>query len=102
MIKNLRNTNYNEIQNASRMVFRIILFSIFLFSCEKNVTLKLPDIKNQIVVEGYIFQDTNAYVFLTRNTPFFSEINSGQLQQYVVKGAKVTVSDGIMTDTMKE
>jgi len=80
-----------------------ILFGIIIIeSCEKNITLNLPVIQNQIVVEGYVFQDTFAYVLLSRNTPFFSQIDSSQLQQYIIRGAKVVISDGTITDTMKE
>jgi hypothetical protein len=82
----------------------IIAFAAWLFlpSCEKNITLDLPVAKSKIVVEGYVYQDTFPYVILTRNAPFFSTLDSSALQQYVVRGATVVVSDGITTDTMTE
>ncbi len=75
---------------------------LFLNSCEKDITLNLPDVKQQLVVEGYIYQDTNAYVFVTKSSPFFSELDSATVQTYVVRGAHITISDGTITDTMVE
>ena len=81
----------------------LIVAIIFLFSsCEKNITLNLPPIKDQIVVEGYVYQDTIPYVLLSRNASFFSQIDSSQLQQYIIKGADVTLSDGTVTEKMLE
>ncbi len=82
----------------------LILAAIILFlgSCEKNITINLPDVKQQLVVEGYIYEDTNAYLFLTKSSPFFSELDSATLQKYVVRGATIVLSDGFITDTMTE
>jgi hypothetical protein len=62
----------------------------------------MPSAETQIVVEGYISTDTFAYVLLTKNTPFFSTLDSSQLQQYIVHGAEIIVSDGMQSDTMVE
>jgi hypothetical protein len=86
-------------------VISVILFSIsvtLISSCEKNVTLDMPSAETKLVVEGYVYQDTFPYVVLTKNAPFFSSLYSSALHQYVVRGAKVIVSDGITTDTMTE
>ena len=80
----------------------IVTVLISVISCEKNITLNLPVAEPKLVVEGYIYQDTFPYVILTRNVPFFSTLDSSTLQEYVVKGATVIVSDGITTDTMIE
>jgi hypothetical protein len=81
----------------------IIVSSLLLVaSCEKNITLDLPVPKTQLVVEGYVFQDTFPYVILSRNSPFFATLDSSSLQNYIVRGATIIVSDGITTDTMTE
>lgn len=78
-----------------------ILF-LFMSSCEKNISINIPDSESKYVVEGYIFKDTNAYVFVTKSSPFFEELDSSKMQQYIVRGATVTISDGFSTDTMLE
>ena len=83
-----------------------LLFScavvMFFNACEKNITVNLPGVEQQLVVEGYIYEQTNAYVFVTKSSPFFSELDSSTLQQYVARGATITISDGFTTDTMVE
>src|SRR4051812_45874079 len=86
-------------------LFSIVFFGvsiILISSCEKNITLDLPMAGSKLVVEGYVYQDTFPYVILTKNAPFFSTLDSSALQQFVVRGAKIIVSDGITTDTMTE
>lgn len=72
---------------------------IFLFllgiSCEKEITVRLPQPQDQIVVEGYIENDLPPYVFLTKNSPYFGEFDVNELNKYFVSGAKITV----FTDT---
>jgi hypothetical protein len=86
---------------TNKLIGVILLICVFI-SCEKNITLDLPVAESKLVVEGYIFQDTFPYVILTRNIPFFSTLDSSTLQNYIVKGATIIVSDGITTDTMTE
>ncbi len=88
---------------AIRITFFLAIVAAFFFpSCEKNITLEMPVGESKIVVEGYVFQDSVPFVFLTRNAPFFSTLDSTALQQYIIRGARVIVSDGITTDTMTE
>lgn len=76
---------------------------VFSFSsCEKNISVNIPESESKIVVEGYVYKDTNAYLFLTRSSPFFAEMDSSTIRQYIVRGATVTISDGFTTDTMEE
>jgi len=75
---------------------------LFFYSCTTNITVDLPDPKEQIVIEGYIEQDAAPYVLLTRNSPFFGNIDLNDVEQYLVHDAIVTVTDGIATDTLKE
>jgi hypothetical protein len=80
----------------------IIAFIISITSCEKNITLDLPVAETKLVVEGYVYQDSIPFLFLTKNSPFFATLDSSALQQYIVRGAKITISDGFTTDTMQE
>ncbi len=81
--------------------FILFLFVLF-YSCTTDITVDLPDPVSKIVVEGVIEQDEAPYVFLTRNAPFFGSFDLNDFEQYLVRGAKVTVSDGNITDTLSE
>ena len=71
-----------------------------LYSCEKNITVDLPEVEQKIVVEGYIEPGEKAVVMLTRSASFFAPVDSASLISYLVANALVTVSDGITTDTL--
>ena len=87
-----------------KIFLNLIFVSVLLVisSCEKNISIHIPDVQQQLVVEGYVYEDTNAYVFLSRSSPFFSELDSSTVQKYIVRGATITISDGFTTDTMVE
>ena len=69
----------------------LLLFS----SCEREITVDLPQGNSHIVVEGYIENGTNPYVILTKDVPYFASINLSELQDLFIKGASVKVSDGV-------
>lgn len=69
-------------------------------SCEKDITVDLPDPDPKIMVEGYIFQGSRPFVMLSRNSPFFAPIDSAALANSIIYDAIVTVSDGVNTDTL--
>jgi hypothetical protein len=97
---NLRK-NISSIRNFIWLAGILSMF-LFMASCEKNISLDIPASESKVVVEGYIFEDTNAYVFLTKSSPFFAELDSSTIRQYIVRGATITISDGFTTDTMLE
>lgn len=88
-------------QSALAMTAAFIVISLF-YSCTTDITVDLPDPKEQIVIEGYIEQDEAPYVLLTKNSPFFGGFDLNDVEQYIVHDAIVTVSDGIVTDTLDE
>ncbi len=76
-------------------------FAALLFvSCEKNISIDLPSVPSQVVVEGHIETGQGAWVVLTRSSPYFAVIDTTALLNSIVKNALVTVSDGIHTDTL--
>jgi hypothetical protein len=83
-------------------VIGVPLLFIFMSSCEKDISINIPESESKIVVEGYIYEGTNAYLFLTKSSPFFNEIDSNVISKYIVRGATITISDGFTTDTMTE
>lgn len=76
-----------------------ILF-IGLISCEKNVTVKVPEGKEEIVVEGYIEPGQAPLVIISKTLPFFGEINTNDVIQNLITNATVIINDGSVTDTL--
>lgn len=88
--------------NKKNIALCSLLFAICLFviSCERDITVDLPEVEQKIVVEGYIEPGEKAVVILTRSASFFAPVDSASLLTYLVTNAFVTVSDGITTDTL--
>jgi hypothetical protein len=82
---------------------KLLFFSslIFLFySCSKEVTVDLPEPEKKIVVDGGITVGQPAEINLTWSTGYFDPIDSASLANYLITNATVTVSDGVLTDTL--
>lgn len=70
----------------------LLIILISLFSCESDDTIQ---VRPQLVVEGWIDSDGFPVVILTTTAPIDEHKQSiSSLEDYVVKWAKVTVSDG--------
>lgn len=80
----------------------IILSCALLVSCEKEVKINLSSGASKLVVDGQI--ETNGYPFvvLTKSIGYFSKIDLITLQNSVVHGAVVKVSDGAKTIQLRE
>ncbi len=78
--------------------FLIVL--ILFTSCEKEIEIELPDTPDKVVVEGYIEQDKNPFIIITRSTEFFGTLDFNTFSNLFVLDAIVTISDGIFTDTL--
>lgn len=72
-----------------------------MLACEREVTVDIPRPDEKIVVEGYIEQGEYAYVFLTKNAPYFEMVDSASVMEMIVTDAEVIVSDGDLTDTLQ-
>lgn len=81
----------------------VIISSIFIFfSCSKEIELHLPIPDAKYVVEGYIENDAYPVVVLTRNMPYFAPVDTSFLMDSLfVTNAFVTVSNGVVTDTLE-
>ena len=56
--------------------YLIVFFSLFLLSCQEEITLDLPQAQGKLVVEGYIEPGFPPYVILTNNQGYFDPINA--------------------------
>lgn len=74
--------------------FLFVLFSLAIICCNDDFNLNLLEPDDKIVVDGWIDNGQFAKVLLTRNSPYFSSIDSISIRALVLTKAKVTVSDG--------
>jgi hypothetical protein len=77
-----------------------LFFSIS--SCEKAIDIKLDETKSQLVVEATIENDKAPIVLLSSSLDYFSEISAEILSNSFIHDAKVFVSDGNITQQLKE
>ena len=63
-----------------------------------ELDIEAPD--DLIVVDGVIEQGRQARVFVTRNAPYFSSIDSAGLRDLVLSRAKVTLTDGDQSEIL--
>lgn len=70
----------------------IILFTFILLifnSCVDDITLDLPEVKQKVVVEGNIEQNSPPVVVLTRTTGYFKKADAKTLENLFVHNADV-------------
>ncbi|MBI4931973.1 MAG: DUF4249 family protein [Bacteroidetes bacterium] len=74
----------------------------FHSSCQKEITVDLPDSKEKICVEGKIEPELPPYVILTKNMPYFGQTDANTLQNIFLHNAIVIISNGTISDTLQE
>jgi len=79
--------------------FFILGALILLWGCQEEISVDLPPPPPEIIVEGFIENDSIPIVILTRNQAYFSAFNFNDLSEFFVRGAEVKVSTG--TDTIQ-
>jgi hypothetical protein len=81
----------------------ILLPGVLLFTaCEKSVSFKLDQTVPKLVVEATIENGQPPMVYLSKSFDYFSEINPVILANSLVHHADVYVSDGTLTQKLKE
>jgi hypothetical protein len=78
----------------------VAALALLVSACEKEIEVKLPEVEDKIVVEGWIEQDGYAQVVLTRNSPYFEPVDSAILATLLVSDAVVTLSDGVNSEQL--
>ena len=71
-------------------------------SCEKDITVDLPQGEDKTVIEGTIENGEYPEVILTRSFSYFSHITVDQLKDAFMHNAVITVSDGNSSMQLKE
>jgi len=80
----------------------VFLCAIFLLSCEKNVDLNIGETSPLLVVDAQIENDQFPNVVLTKSLGYFSNISAQLLANSFVRNAEVFVSNGILSQKLKE
>ena len=70
---------------------KYFIIFIFLFSCQEEITLDLPQAESKLVVQGAIENGFPAYVILTRNQGYFESIDANTYTNLFVTDATVSV-----------
>lgn len=96
--------NFNHFSSGRWTISSSFLFICLLIlpACEKNITVNIPTVGSEIVVEGYVETGKNPYLVLSNTLPFFGSVNTLNLFQYTIKDAIVTVNNGSQTDTLRD
>lgn len=80
-----------------------LLFVIILVTaCRKEIKVILPEYTQKLVVEASVETGQPSQVLISFTAPYFGNADLSNPYQFFVKGAFVTVSDGMVIDTLKE
>ncbi len=69
-----------------------VFLILFLISCEKEITLDIPENTPRLVVEGRIEQQSPAYIMLTKTIGYFEPTDIASFEGQFVHDAIVTVT----------
>ena len=72
------------------------------FSCEKELNIKPKDAGEVLAVDGSIENDQAPRIILTKSFKYFNTLSIADLANAFVSGAKVSLSDGSITQQLKE
>ncbi|MFH1321312.1 MAG: DUF4249 domain-containing protein [Bacteroidota bacterium] len=85
-----------------KFLFTCVLFSVFFFSCEKDIEVDMPEAEQKIVIEGHIEPGLPPYVILTKTISYFNPTDISTFENLFVHDAVVKVSNGINIVTLTE
>lgn len=91
--------------NIKSSILLCFVGTFFFLACEEQFIPEINSDPQDIVVEGYIESgdlDLPPYVILTRSQPFFTSLNIGNLDEFFVHDAMITVSDGSNMVSLEE
>lgn len=85
----------------SRLIITVIYCIVLTLSgCTNEESESIDLYKQRLVVDGRIENGRNAVVMLTINHPYDTTVNTEQLQDMVVRWAKVTVSNSHQSEVL--
>ncbi len=78
----------------------LIAIVLLMLGCTKDITVKLPETEQRLVIEGNIESGQPPIVFLTRTQSYFSPTDLAALANVYITEGNVTVFDGTTTHTL--
>ena len=93
---------YNRIIYTMKKVLVAITLCAQICSCEKNINFNLKSAPDVLVVDANIENGLAPQVVLTKSFNFFSSIDPSLLANSFVHDAVVTMSNGTITQQLKE
>ena len=70
-------------------------------NCSKGDFNKQVNLESKIVVEGWIEEDDYAQVLLSSSIPVTDVIDSTNVLNHVIRSAKITISDGVVSEVLR-
>ncbi len=92
-IKNIMLSKSSNMMSVLRKVNLILGIFILLTSCEKEISIDLPQYETKVVIEGSIETGEFAVVTITKSTDYFQVYDSATIANMFVRNALVTVSN---------
>ncbi|MDR2972878.1 MAG: DUF4249 domain-containing protein [Bacteroidales bacterium] len=84
-----------------KKTYFLFLAAAFLFSCQTEIDVKIPEYYNKIVVEGYIENGEYPMVSIYKSIPYFSKMTLDYLVNSVlIRDAKVFVTSNGKTQEL--
>ena len=83
-------------------IYIITITAILTYSCIKDISIELPLADEKIVIEAMIDLDDYPIVFITKNSSYFTYVDTAILDASIIKNsdAKVIISNGDISDTL--
>ncbi len=78
-----------------------MLFFTGFIACEKSITITSPNLPAKLVVDAQIESGVPPFVVLSTSLNYFATIDTADLNKSFIRTAKVTLSDGTKTSTLK-
>jgi hypothetical protein len=80
----------------------MVVLSVFVAACEKEITIDLPDAVSKIVVQGSIEQGQPPFVLLSESQGYFEPTDIGSLESLYLSGAEVSITRNGETVQLQE
>ena len=85
-----------------KTLFIFCLIAPLLFSCEKSIPITIKSSSPKLVVDGNIENGKSPQIILTNTVAYFDGLNGSVLEKAFVHNAVVMVSNGVVTQQLKE
>jgi hypothetical protein len=85
-----------------RRLFSFLFIAMFFAACEKNITIESQGAQPLLVVEAEIENGEPPTVVLSKSLDYFGKINPDILANSFVRGARVNISNGTVTEQLRE